>query len=217
MVHYMPGGDNEMGRGSFTTTFQVVYDSAGTKDPGAEMAMASLEYAGVDMKARAYAIPNPGNMDTGNVRIKCEVGGMLTCTTFIECDPQEGGDPLFGEVGEIAAGATMHLQAGDIATLLGEDSWTGRLSCDVLSDRNVSVQVLVRSNESLVNNTYIDDMSAMTDLADAVSSVMKLVGTVGGKVDTASGKVDTAITAACESVTGRGGLATDNPCFEDDG
>ncbi len=84
--------------GSFATTFQVVYDSAGTKHPGAAMAMASLEYAGVDMKARAYAIANPDNMDTGNVRIKCEAGGMLTCTTFIECDPQEGGDALFGEV-----------------------------------------------------------------------------------------------------------------------
>ena len=80
------------------------------------MATVKLEYSGVDMKARAYAIPNPDSMDMGNVRIKCEVGGMLTCTTFIECDPQEGGDALFGEVGEIDAGATMHLQAGDIAT-----------------------------------------------------------------------------------------------------
>ena len=115
MVHYASGEENELGRGSFATTFQVIYDSAGTKDPAAAMATASLEYAGVDMKARAYAIPNPDNMDMGNVRIKCEVGGMLTCTTFIECDPQEGGDPLFGEVGEIAAGATMHLQAADIA------------------------------------------------------------------------------------------------------
>ena len=168
VVHYAPAEDNELGRGSIVTTFQVVYDSADVKDPDPAMATVKLEYSGVDMKARAYAIPNPANMDTGNVRIKCEVGGMLTCTTFLECDPQEGGDALFGEVGEIAAGATMHLQAGDIAALVGEDSWTGRLSCDVLSDRDVSVQVLVRSDQSLVNNTYVDDMSAMTALADAV-------------------------------------------------
>jgi hypothetical protein len=210
MVHYTSGAENELGRGSFATTFQVVYDSAGTKDPAAAMAMASLEYAGVDMKARAYAIPNPDNMDTGNVRIKCEAGGMLTCTTFIECDLQEGGDALFGEVGEIAAGATMHLQAGDIANLLGEDSWTGRLSCDVLSDRNVSVQVLVRSDNSLVNNTYVDDMSAMSDLAAAVSSVMTAVGGVNTAVGAVGGKVDTAITAACDGVTNPD---PDSPCY----
>jgi hypothetical protein len=212
-VHYMPSGDNEMGRGDFTTTFQVVYDSADVKDPVAAMATVNLEYSGVDMKARAYAIPNPENMDTGNVRIKCEVGGMLTCTTFIECDQQEGGDPLFGEVGEIAAGATMHLQAGDIAALVGEDSWSGRLSCDVLSDRDVSVQVLVRSDQSLVNNTYVDDMSAMTALADAVSSVMAVVRGVDTAVGAVGGKVDTAISAACDQVANRGGLETDNTCY----
>ena len=215
MVHYTSGAENELGRGSFTTTFQVVYDSAGTKDPAAAMAMASLEYAGVDMKARAYAIPNPDNMDTGNVRIKCEAGGMLTCTTFIECDLQEGGDALFGEVGEIAAGATMHLQAGDIALLLGEDSWAGRLACDVLSDRDVSVQVLVRSDNSLVNNTYVDDMSSMSDLAAAVSSVMTAVGGVNTAVGAVGGKVDTAVSATCENVIGgRSSLMTDNPCYE---
>ena len=214
VVHYAPAEDNELGRGSIATTFQVVYDSADVKDPAAAMATVNLEYSGVDMKARAYAIPNPDNMDTGNVRIKCEVGGMLTCTTFIECDPQEGGDALFGEVGEIAAGATMHLQAGDIATLLGEDSWTGRLACDVLSDRNVSVQVLVRTDNSLVNNTYVDDMSAMSDLAAAVGHVMTAVGGVNTAVGAVGGKVDTAITAACESVTGRAQLDTDNPCYD---
>ena len=216
MVHYAPAEDNELGRGTFTTTFRVVYDSAGTKDPGEEMAMASLEYSGVDMKARAYAIPNMDNMDTGNVRIKCEEGGMLTCTTFLECDTQAGGDPLFGEVGEIDAGATMHLQADDIMDLLGED-WTGRLSCDVLADRNVSVQVLVRSDNSLINNTYIDDMSSMNDLADAVSGVMSAVTGVTGDVDTVGGKVDSAIMAACAGTDSapvdRTGLNTDHPCY----
>ena len=39
--------------------------------------------------------------------------------------------------------------------MLGVDSWNGRLSCDILSSSSVSVQVLVRSNDSLINNTYI--------------------------------------------------------------
>ena len=199
-VIYMPGEGNTLGRGDFTTTFRVVYDSGSVRDPGELMSSASLAYAGVDMKARAYAIPNMGNMDKGNVRIKCEVGGMLTCTTFLECDPQEGGEPLFGEVGEIAAGATKHLTSADVMDVLGED-WDMRLACDVLADRDVSVQVLVRSDMSLINNTYVDDMSAMTELADAVSGVMTAVGGVNTAVSGVNTVATNQLTVACAGNT----------------
>ena len=102
-----------------------------------------------------------------------------------------------------------------LTLLEGVDSWTGRLACDVLSDRDVSVQVLVRSDNSLVNNTYVDDMSSMSDLAAAVSSVMTAVGGVSTAVGAVGGKVDTAFSATCENVTGaRSSLNTDNPCYE---
>ena len=51
------------------------------------------------------------------------------------------------------------LEEGDTG-LGGEGTWTGRLSCDVFSDEEVSVQVLVRnrSGHPLINNTYIDSV-----------------------------------------------------------
>ena len=125
-----------------------------------------LEYAGIDMHARAYAIPQPDLMDTGmtdvgNVRIKCHAEGASTCTVFLDCDEQDG-SRHFEEIGDtIDAGATTVLQSADIAGLLPDldgGTWNGRLSCDVFSDEEVSVQVLVRSRsgQPLINNTYID-------------------------------------------------------------
>ena len=96
----------------------------------------------------------------------------------------------------------------------GNGDGFARLACDVLSDRNVSVQVLVRSDNSLVNNSYVDDMSSMTELAAAVGSVMTAVGGVNTAVGAVGGKVDTAISAACEAVGAS--PDTDGVCAEDE-
>ena len=136
--------------------FEIEYDATSVVDPGAEMGAGKLVYNGVDMQARAYAIPPASHDDDGNVRIKCEATGDAMCTVFLDCNEQDG-MARFGELGDtIAAGATEHLTGGAIADVLGIDDWTGRLSCDVLSANEVSVQVLVRSGESLINNTYVD-------------------------------------------------------------
>ena len=50
----------------------------------------------------------------------------------------------------------MVLRAEGIGEVLGVDAWDARLPCDVLSASEVSVQALVRSGDSLINNTYID-------------------------------------------------------------
>ena len=65
----------------------------------------------------------------------------------------------FGDAGEIARGATLHLMSQGVADVLGVDTWEGRLACDVLSSDAASAQVLVRSGDALVNNTYVDDLS----------------------------------------------------------
>ena len=99
--------------------------------------------------------------DLGNVRIKCHAEGESTCTVFLDCDEQDG-TRHFEELGEtIAAGATTVETSSSIADLLDDldgGTWNGRLSCDVFSDEEVSVQVLVRnrSGQPLINNTYID-------------------------------------------------------------
>ena len=156
-ARYTPDGETELKAGDFSTTFAVVYDTTSTNDPAAVKAAASLAYDGVSQEARAYAIPNPGMNDIGNVRIRCEAGSSAMCTVFLDCNAQDG-TPYFGELGStIPGGTTTVLQAQAIADAVGaENGWEGRLSCDVLSSADVSVQVLVRSGDSLINNTYID-------------------------------------------------------------
>ena len=49
------------------------------------------------------------------------------------------------------------LDSAAVAAVLGADTWSGLLSCNVLSDRDVSAQVLTRSDGALINSTYLDD------------------------------------------------------------
>ena len=155
-VYFVPDGETNMTAGSLTASFAPEYDATSVVDPTAVMGGAKLVYNGVGMQARAYAIPNPEHPDMGNVRIKCEASGDSTCTVFLDCNEQDG-MARFGELSEpIAAGATAHLNEGAIGDVLGIDTWSGRLSCDVLSASSVSVQVLVRSGDALVNNTFVD-------------------------------------------------------------
>jgi hypothetical protein len=187
-VYYAPGGEDELKAGMLTATFSVVFDATSSVDPGDTKASGMLVYDGVAQEARAYAIPNPDRIDDiGNVRIRCEAG--TACTVFLSCDGQDGVD-YFGEVGAIDSGATMVLDSQAVADKLGaDDGWMGRLSCDVLSSGDASVQVLVRSGASnvLVNNTFVDDNSVtemLNSLSSAVNGVNTAVSAVRGVVDT---------------------------------
>lgn len=155
-AYWMPDGETAMTQGTLKGTYAVEYDATSVVDPKAVTSSAMLTYHDVMMQARAYAIPPASHADEGNVRLKCEATGDDMCTVFLECNEQDGMSH-FGELGDtIAAGATEHMTGGDIADVLGIDDWMGRLSCDVLSADAVSVQVLVRSGDSLINNTYVD-------------------------------------------------------------
>jgi hypothetical protein len=160
MVYYTPNGEDVLKKGEFVTEFAIEFDEASNKNPGAETVKGvELDYAGVDQQAIAYAIPPVGSTDVGNVRIKCEMSEA--CTVFLDCEDQDG-MPYFGEViGEIPGRSTRVLQSDhdmseqSIMDALGADGWAGRLSCRVLSSGKTSVQVLVRSGGSLINNTYV--------------------------------------------------------------
>ena len=187
-VYYAPGGEEDLKAGMLTATFNVEFDTTSSVNPGAEKGSGMLIYDGVSAEARAYAIPNPARIDdVGNVRIRCESG--TACTVFLSCDGQDGTD-YFGEVGEIEGGATMVLQSQAIADMIGaDDGWMGRLSCDVLSSGDASVQVLVRSGASnvLVNNTFVDDNATaemLNTLSGMVNGVNTAVTGVKGVVDT---------------------------------
>jgi hypothetical protein len=168
-VYFMPDGETPMTAGSLSAIFAIEYDATSVVDHGDVMGGSKLVYNGVEVEARAYAIPaaDNNNMDLANVRVTCGATGESKCTVFLDCNEQNSGLNHFGEVTEysdsdiavpLPAGATGVLRAAAIDNALGLDGagWDGRLSCDVLSAEDVSVQVLVRSGGSLINNTYVD-------------------------------------------------------------
>ncbi len=197
-VHYVPNGDDSLRRGVFDTEFAIEFDEASNQDPGSLEATAMLNYADVDVHAKAYAIPNPGMGDIGNVRIKCETS--KACTVFLDCDGQDGMN-YFGELGEpVAGGATMVLQAEDIADVLGaDDGWMGRLSCEILSAGTASAQVLVRSGGSLINNTYVDDAD-LSNMVDRLAADVAAVSDAVDGVSDAVGGVDDAVGGVLNAV-----------------
>ena len=105
---------------------------------------------------KAYAIAPITATDISNVRITCE--SATACDAFLSCHDSMGND-YFGDAGiNVPGNGTVALQQDDVDVALGNmagSSWTGRLSCDVLSTAPVSIQVLTRAEGVLVNNTYV--------------------------------------------------------------
>lgn len=124
----------------------------------------AISFSGIQDVAYAYAVPNPGNADTGYLRIRCQVEGQ--CDVFLDCMDQDGvriGNGNLAEV-TIPGNTTMvYSSKTTLPTLLGVSSWEGRLACNVMSDKNISVQILTRSGGSLVNNTFISGLDPDPD------------------------------------------------------
>ena len=159
LLAYLPNGETGLRPATFRSSFMVDFDSddVGDKDWGPIPAGDyTTSYTLVEDTQHAYAIPELGATDEGNMRIKCEVA--TECTVYLECD-DTAGNSRFAELGEAIDGrSTRTLNAAAIAEELnfGDDGWEGSLSCIVYSTREISVQVLVRSAGTLVNQTYIE-------------------------------------------------------------
>ena len=157
---YVPNGANGLRPATFRSRFMVDFDSADVEDKDWAPAPATdftTSYTVVEAERHAYAIPELGATDEGNVRIKCEVA--TECMVYLECD-DTAGNSRFAQLGDAIDGrSTRTLNAAAIAEELnfGDDGWQGSLSCTVYSTREISVQVLVRSAGTLVNQTYIED------------------------------------------------------------
>ena len=172
-VRYMPNGKDELMHDmAFTVTAMTNFTDRDNKnatatektDAGMDFRPARpaigsiLKLNGIEgAPAKAYALAPIGAGDIANVRITCESGS--DCHAFLSCyDPDGMG--YFGDAGiMIPSNGTKRLDqemvAMELGMMMGDESWTGRLSCDVLSTEPVSVQVLTRAAGVLVNNTYV--------------------------------------------------------------
>ena len=160
-VYYEPSGDAALKHNSkFTINAHTDFSETSNIQRSAKAAEATLTLNGIKAKAaKAYAIARPMEMDdvdTTNVRVTCETSAKAGCKVFFDCNDQSGMNSFGEDETNIAPGATMHMNQDAIADILGLDTWSGRLSCDVLSTAEISVQVLTRSHGVLVNNTPVN-------------------------------------------------------------
>ena len=164
-VRYVPNGedalmhDTEMKLSAMTDFTNRDNMNSSAKAGDATSVTSSLLLNGIRPNpAKAYAVAPIGSTDTANVRITCE--NAKKCNAFLSCYDGSGMD-YFGEAGvEVPANGTVRLNQDELSEALGMmagESWSGRLSCDVLSTAPVSVQVLTRAAGVLVNNTYVGE------------------------------------------------------------
>ncbi len=153
-VLYVPNGSDPLRHGaSFATSARIAFRRAGNREVGIEPTTLALRLRGIARGgAKAYAIAPPTSTDTTNLRATCE-SSAADCRVFLQCRDRDGVE-MFGNAGTVAPGGTARWNQAEIAAVLGE-AWTGRLSCEVLSDGPVSVQVLTRASGVLANNTPV--------------------------------------------------------------
>ena len=161
-VYYIPGGKNDLMHG---TTLQLAatvhYNRSYAIDESPVRSTTELRFHGVAGALQAYALPHSANsrMDRANLRIRCEEGDGFSmgaeCRAFLECW-DEHGTPGFGELmGGIGENTVRRVDAEEIEETIDMMDASSRLSCRVLATGDPSVQTLVRTNGTLVNNSYV--------------------------------------------------------------
>ena len=155
-VTYKPNGkDNLKHRTMFESHASTLFDDENHKDASSAKVESTLTLDGImEDTAKAYAIAPVTATDIANVRVTCEAPSG--CQVFLDCKDTSGMSTFYEDGAELMGGQTIVWKQADIAMALGVE-WTGRLACEVLSTKSVSVQVLTRAAGVLVNNTYVDE------------------------------------------------------------
>ena len=158
-LYYIPAS-GVVQQNTFSMMYAVNWAAADIADRSLTAGSARVQYEGLRTMAHAYAIPNPSNADQGNLRIRCQESKGTTCAVFFECRDHDGvlvGDGTLPEVAIPGQELELYQSKTSLPRILGVRGWEGRLSCNIMSTNDVSVQLLVRSGSvgTLTNNTYI--------------------------------------------------------------
>lgn len=159
--YYFPASGT-IGQKAFSFTYSVRWQAANLQAREISAGTTRVQYAGIQTMAHAYAIPGPSNADQGNLRIRCQTEGP--CAVFFDCLDQDGGRIGDGSLQEISVpgrSVRFYQSKTSLPEVLGVPGWTGRLSCNIMSMSDISVQLLVRSGSTgtLTNNTYISGVA----------------------------------------------------------
>ena len=189
-VYFVPNGEDPLRSGSIKTVFSVAFDLETNVSPRPAGDSIDLKYAGADTALLAYAIAPSSNPDESNIRLRCD--SSSDCEVFFACDGADGSG-YFGKMPEdIGPRMVNTLQADELAEIIGaeDEDFMGRMSCEVIGS-NINVQVLTRSGDALVNNTYVGG-----PLEEQVLAAITAAMTAGAHAETA---IETATCARLEA------------------
>lgn len=169
-LYYIPAS-GVVPQNTFSIMYAVNWAATDIADKPIPSGSARVQYTGLRTMAHAYAIPNPGNADQGNLRIRCQESKGTTCAVFFECRDHDGvlvGDGTLPEVAIPGQELELYQSKTSLPRILGIRGWEGRLSCNIMSTHDVSVQLLVRSGSvgTLTNNTYISGVDQNPSATD---------------------------------------------------
>ena len=165
-LYYLPAAEVAISQGTIAVSYRLditVQDGDGNMYAARTVPVGStrITFQGIRNMAYAYAIPDPDAGDVSNMRIRCQ--GDAECDVFVDCRDKDGariGGEDFAEITIPGNGLMSFNSKTTLPTLLGVRSWTGRISCNVMSnsESDIAVQVLTRSGGVLVNNTYVSGL-----------------------------------------------------------
>ena len=154
-VYYVPNGKDSLRSGAYKTVFGVDYIQSSNLNPRSTGTTVEVMYQGAGDAVMAYAIaPHMEGGDMSNVRIRCD--SPADCPVHLACDGADGAG-YFGKLAtDVPARGVDTLNAMEIGETIMADTedFAGRMSCLVIGSR-ISVQVLTRSGDTLVNNSYV--------------------------------------------------------------
>ncbi|MBF2761253.1 MAG: hypothetical protein ISN28_13495, partial [Ectothiorhodospiraceae bacterium AqS1] len=105
-------------------------------------------------RADIESIPSPDAFDLSNIRIRCDSQSGPCANTVFVCYT-DAGQRFDADLGIIAQGITRHMQADELANLMGYRWPDLGLSCEVRSSGRFTAQILTRTGGggALVNNS----------------------------------------------------------------
>jgi len=192
---YVPGGVDDLRPGDITVVAMRNFTRSGNNPGRAAMSMGTIKYAGVNVEAYAHGVVKGGGTDISYLRVRC-TKATTGCAVFLDCQDQDGKN-YFEEAGIIPAGSTIVWSSDDVAGVLGGGWSKGRGACDLMSDGALDVQHMVRSGQTLVNNSAV---------------VGRSLGLNEGQLN----GIDKALADICSSLPGHLGREADADGADDD-
>lgn len=204
-IVYVPGGVDNLKPGTFAAGgMRMFNDRRNNNAAVAPMSMGEIRYLGINVEGYAYGVVRSSGTDSSFVRVTCEASATGTCVVFGDCQDQDGMDYFSNVPVPISVGQTAVWSSDDIAQVLGGGWDSGRGSCDIHSNGELSVQHMVRAGHTLINNSAVvgrdlDERDAATksEIAAVKAVVDSICRSVGDATTDQDSGADGTQTTVC--------------------